>query len=62
MILLLDLNYTLVENSDDKRRPFIKQIEAEPISSLAGGVNQAASRHHDDSATCDAPRSNTCEY
>jgi hypothetical protein len=29
MILLLDLNYTLVENSDDKRRPFIKQIEAE---------------------------------
>ena len=29
MIILLDLNYTLVENSDDKRRPFSKQIEAE---------------------------------
>ena len=33
MIILLDLNYTLVENSDDKRRPFIKQIEAEQYRS-----------------------------
>jgi len=29
MIILLDLNYTLVENSDEKHRPFAKQIEAE---------------------------------
>ncbi len=29
MIILLDLNYTLVENSDVKLRPFAKQIEAE---------------------------------
>lgn len=29
MIILLDLNYTLVENSEDKYRPFTKQIEAE---------------------------------
>lgn len=29
MIILLDLNYTLVENSEDKYRPFSKQIEAE---------------------------------
>lgn len=29
MIILLDLNYTLVENSDEKQKPFIKQIEAE---------------------------------
>ena len=29
MIILLDLNFTLVENSEDKRRPFTKQIEAE---------------------------------
>ena len=29
MIILLDLNYTLVENSDEKYRPFAKQIEAE---------------------------------
>jgi hypothetical protein len=29
MIILLDLNYTLVENSEEKQRPFIKQIAAE---------------------------------
>jgi hypothetical protein len=29
MIILLDLNYTLVENSLDKKRPFTKQIEQE---------------------------------
>lgn len=29
MIILLDLNFTLVENSDQKLRPFQKQIEAE---------------------------------
>jgi hypothetical protein len=29
MIILLDLNYTLVENSTEKQKPFIKQIEAE---------------------------------
>lgn len=29
MIILLDLNYTLVENSTAKRRPFIRQIEGE---------------------------------
>lgn len=29
MIILLDLNYTLVENSDEKLKPFNKQIEAE---------------------------------
>lgn len=29
MIILLDLNYTLVENSDEKHKPFSKQIEAE---------------------------------
>ena len=29
MIILLDLNYTLVENSDEKLKPFINQIEAE---------------------------------
>lgn len=29
MIILLDLNYTLVENSHEKRSPFIKQIEIE---------------------------------
>jgi hypothetical protein len=29
MIYLLDLNYTLVENSEDKASPFSKQIEGE---------------------------------
>ena len=29
MIILLDLNFTLVENSDEKHKPFTKQIEAE---------------------------------
>jgi len=29
MIILLDLNYTLVENSTEKQKPFSKQIEAE---------------------------------
>ena len=29
MIVLLDLNYTLVANSHEKRRPFTKQIEGE---------------------------------
>jgi hypothetical protein len=29
MIILLDLNYTLVENSTEKQKPFTKQIEAE---------------------------------
>jgi len=29
MMILLDLNYTLVENSTEKHKPFIKQIEAE---------------------------------
>lgn len=29
MIYLLDLNYTLVENSEDKASPFLKQIEGE---------------------------------
>jgi len=29
MIILLDLNYTLVENSEEKHKPFVKQIEAE---------------------------------
>lgn len=41
MIYLLDLNYTLVENSQDKASPFSKQIEgeryrAELIESLKG--------------------------
>ncbi len=29
MIILLDLNYTLVENSTEKQKPFTKQIAAE---------------------------------
>ena len=29
MIILLDLNYTLVENSTEKQKPFSKQIQAE---------------------------------
>jgi len=29
MIVLLDLNYTLVANSEEKRSPFIRQIERE---------------------------------
>jgi len=29
MIILLDLNYTLVANSEEKQRPFTKQIAAE---------------------------------
>ena len=29
MIVLLDLNYTLVENSEEKRRPYIEQIAGE---------------------------------
>jgi hypothetical protein len=29
MIYLLDLNFTLVANSDEKKSPFIRQIEAE---------------------------------
>jgi len=29
MIILLDLNYTLVENSEEKQRPFTKQIAGE---------------------------------
>ncbi len=29
LVILLDLNHTLVENSTEKRSPFIKQIEGE---------------------------------
>lgn len=33
MIILLDLNYTLVANSQDKRQPFISQIDNETYRS-----------------------------
>ena len=32
MIILLDLNYTLVENSDEKLKPFVRQIANERYS------------------------------
>lgn len=32
MIILLDLNFTLVENSDVKLKPFVRQIENETYS------------------------------
>jgi hypothetical protein len=43
MIVLLDLNYTLVANSDEKKSPFTRQIEGEEyrvdlIESLVGHI------------------------